>query len=333
MQLLKSRSTNIIVALAFTLLAIASYSLSTGEIDIALSDVFNSLLSRSSQYNNLVIQQIRVPRILAGIFIGATLSASGLLTNISMKNPLADSSILGIQSGATVGALIALLIVPTLVGLLPVFAFIGGLLAFSIIAITSSLKKNFQPQKVVLVGVAINSVSTSLIGVFTILYAERIKNALSWLNGSLVNISQTDLLTIVIYSTIIIALVFFLLPLAKILLLDDTAIINIGYNPKVLRMILSLVAVLLASISVSFAGIISFVGIIAPQIARRLVKDNDLKLRLIASMLVGSLLVVSADLIQRLIFSPTEIPVGVLIGLVGAPIFILLAGDDKHATH
>ena len=322
----------ILIAL-FILGFILLLSISTGEINIAFNDVLLSLFSRSSDYNNQIIQNIRFPRTFTALFIGATLSASGLLTSISMKNSLADSGILGIQSGATVGALIAMLVLTGFSSLIPLFAFAGGLVAFFIIIFVTSFRNNFSPSKVVLVGVAINSVATSIIGVITILNANRIRNALSWLNGSLVSVSRSDFNVIAIYCTLLIAAVFLVIPFLKILLLDDNFILNIGHNPKMIRLLMSLLAVLLASISVAFVGIISFVGIIAPQISKKIINTSNLYRYMLMSMLIGSIIVVSSDLVSRLIFSPMEIPVGVLIGIIGAPIFVILSGGDKSATN
>ena len=324
------KDNSILIVVALLLLGVAFISLGTGEINIPFNEVLSAMINRSSAYNNQIIQNIRIPRTVAGMLIGATLSASGLLTSITMKNPLADSGILGIQAGATVGALFAILVLPGLIMFLPMLAFLGGFVAFLII-ILASMRGQFSPMRVVLVGVAINAVATSIIGVITILNAHRIRNVLSWLNGSLLTVSRADLDVMLIYSLVVVVILFISMPIVKLLRLEDMFIINIGHNPTKLRILVSLLAVLLASISVAYVGIISFIGIIAPQIAKRLIDTSNLYRHMILSMCVGALIVVGSDVVSRYLFSPVEIPVGVLIGIVGAPIFVILAGGKNDA--
>lgn len=316
--------TNTLLLLLVVLVIISILSLSTGEIKIEFIEVIKGVFFQSSDYNNSLLHNLRLPRILAGIAIGAGLSVSGLLTSTALKNPLTDSGILGIQSGATIGALITLLLLPHLVGFLPLFAFLGGVTAFLILMLITTTAVGFNPGKIVLVGVAISSVGTSIIGVITLLNVYKLRDAITWLSGSLATISRNQMSVIGIYTIIFITLSFLLVPTLKVLLLEDSRIINLGYKPALLRGLVSLLAVMLASIGVAYAGIISFIGIIAPQLAKRLVGFNFTYL-LPCSILVGSLLVVSTDLTQRVIFSPMEIPVGILIGVLGAPLFIILA--------
>ncbi len=325
---MKRNSVLALISLFLILVLTFILSLITGEIDIVFMDAINGVFGKSSNYFNSVIREIRLPRTVIALFIGATLSISGYITSIALKNPLADSGILGIQSGATVGALIALILLPSLIRFLPIFAFGGGVLAFVMLILVSSTNGSFKPERIVLIGVAINSICTSIIGVITMTNAEKVKNALTWLNGSVANVTTEEMKIVAIYSIIMLIIVIVFVPVLKILLLDDSSIKNIGYNPYILRIIMSMIAVVLASISVAFVGIISFVGIIAPQIARKLIK-NDIYGQVIGSIVIGAILVALTDTIQRAIFSPTEIPVGILIGVIGAPVFLILASGGK----
>ncbi len=314
----------VILILILILLLVTILSISTGEIEISFNESIKSIFSSSSTFNNNIIQKIRLPRIIVGICVGAALSLSGLITSIALRNPLADSGILGIQSGATIGALITLLVIPSFVIFLPLFSFIGGLIVFLILLLITVSKRGFASKNIVLTGVALNAFATSIIGTLSIMYADRFKNALSWLNGSLSSISTQDMNIILIYTLICLLIVIILIPIIKILMLDDGAINNIGYNPNILRVIVTFVAVLLASISVAFVGVISFIGIIAPQISRKIV-GVKLPYLISASTLIGAILIITTDLLQRVLFAPMEIPVGILIGVIGAPIFIILA--------
>ncbi len=317
-----------ILALFILLLVTIVISLSTGEINIPFIEVIKGVFGGSNDYFNNVLKEIRIPRTIVGVCVGATLSVSGYITSIALKNPLADSGILGIQSGASVGAMVALLVFPTLSSFVPVFAFVGGLVAFILLVLVASINGSFKPTRIVLIGVAINSICTSIIGIITVLNAEKIRNAITWLNGSIANITVKEMNIVSIYTVILLIIAIILMPIIKILLLDDRSIKNIGYRPYQLRIMMSFLAVVLASISVAFVGIISFAGIIAPQISKKIIK-NDVGLNLIGSMFIGGVLVVGTDTIQRIIFSPMEIPVGILIGMIGAPVFLVLASGGK----
>ncbi len=325
---MKRNSVLTVVALFLILIITFVLSLITGEIEMTFFDAINGVFGKSNDYFNSVIREVRLPRTVVALFIGATLSVSGYITSIALKNPLADSGILGIQSGATVGAVVALILLPAQIKFLPLFAFLGGVLAFIMLIVVSSANGNFKPERIVLIGVAINSICTSIIGIITMTNAEKVKNALTWLNGSVANVTTEEMKIVAMYSIIMLIVVIVFVPMLKVLLLDDSSIKNIGYNPYVIRVIMSMIAVILASISVAYVGIISFVGIIAPQIAKKLIK-NDIYGQGIGSVMIGAILVTITDTIQRAIFSPTEIPVGILIGVIGAPVFLILASGGK----
>jgi iron complex transport system permease protein len=314
----------ILAGLAIALATLILASAATGEIAVPFGEAMAALAGGSTEYTRSLIHNLRLPRILAGAAIGVALSVSGLLSSTALRNPLADSGILGIQSGATVGALLAILVLPGFAPLLPLFAFVGGLAAYAMLIAISSGSGAFQPTRVVLIGVAINAVATSVIGIITILNVYRVRDALSWLNGSLATVSRSQMGIILWYTLAMGMVAALLIPVLKILLLEDGAIINLGHRPALLRLIVSLAAVFLAGISVAYAGVITFVGIIAPQLAKRMVGQNFTWL-LPASALIGANLVVATDLFQRAIFAPMEIPVGILIGVLGAPMFIVLS--------
>lgn len=328
MKKLNSNYIFINIILFLVLIFLCIISLSYGELSISFIDSIRGLLGKADSYTNSIILEIRMPRVVAGAFIGFCLSVSGLFTATSMRNPLADSSILGIQSGATIGGLLAILVFPSMLTFLPVFAFIGGLLAFTLLTFMASSKAGFKSNKIILVGVAINSLGTSIIGIITMSNSQELQNALTWLNGSLANVILPEAKIIAVYASLFIFISMLCIPILKILLLDDTNIISIGYNPNVLRFVIALIAVMLASIGVAYVGLIAFLGIIAPQIARRIVGSNY-NFLVITSGLIGSIILVGTDLFQRFIFSPSEIPVGVLIGIFGATLFIFLAKGSE----
>lgn len=304
----------ILVVLLILLGVIAFLSLLLG------TKVINPLTDLSP-VDKQILWQLRMPRTLAAIVSGMTLAASGLLIQTSMNNQLADSSILGFQSGATLVALIIMLAVPSLYPLLPLFAFLGGLAVYCLIILIS--RKNASSIFMVVAGIAISSVIRSMINLVQTLFAEDLQNTIAWTNGSLNTVQLNDVMLMVIYSLILLAVALIIAIRLDLLLLDDDYLQNIGVNPKRLRLIASSVAILLSSISVSFVGTIGFVGLLAPHIARRLV-NNSSHILMPATILIGGILVAGCDFLQRIIFPIYEIPVGITMSFVGGIYLVLL---------
>ncbi len=275
--------------------------------------------------NNPIEQQIiwdlRIPRTIAALASGMTLAASGLLIQTTMNNQLADSSILGFQSGATLVALIIMLVVPSLFPLLPLLAFFGGMLVYMIVFLIA--KKSTNGIFLIVAGIAISSVVRSIINLVSQLFAEDLQNTISWINGSLNTVNTSDATLMFVYSIILLAIALFTSKFIDILLLDDEYLVNIGVNSQRYRFLTSALAILLTSISVSFVGTIGFVGLLGPHIARRLVNNRAQNL-MPTSILVGGILVAGSDLLQRLVFPIYEIPVGIVMSFTGGIYLVIL---------
>ncbi len=316
------------IAIAIAILLLLSLiSLSYGESRIGLVASFNALLGIGEKSSITIVQNIRLPRVIAAILAGSTLGLSGLYTRTALKNPLADSSILGIQSGASVMALIALLVFPSMSAFLPLFAFVGGFIAFCLVIIFS-YQNGFSPMRLVLSGVAINSFFTAITSVITINHVNELQNTVQWTSGSLVGISNSQSTTMFVYSLVVIGIAAILIPMLELLKLEDNMLISLGKNPNVYRFIASVVAVMLASISLAFVGVIAFVGIIVPHISQMLV-GSKMKHIFPMTLICGAILVVGVDLFSRVAFT-NEIPVGALIGVLGAPLFLYLLRGSKN---
>ncbi len=309
------------------LFIICIFALSYGESQLGFFPSLKALFGGGDQSSVTIVQKIRLPRVIAGFLAGATLGLSGLYTRVALKNPLADSSILGIQSGASVMALICLLVAPQLSEFLPIFAFFGGLLAF-ILVVAFSYQNGFSPLRLVLSGVAVNSFFTAITSVITINHVNELKNTVQWTSGSLVGISIVDAQTMLIYAIFAIGLAALLIPVLELLKLEDNMLISLGKSPNLYRFIASVVAVMLASISLAFVGVIAFVGIIVPHISQ-LIVGPKIKHVFLMTIITGGILVVGVDLFSRIVFV-NEIPVGALIGVLGAPLFLYLLRGAKN---
>ncbi|MFV0247083.1 MAG: FecCD family ABC transporter permease [Mycoplasmatales bacterium] len=316
----------ILIALIL-LIIISIFSLSYGDSQIGFFNSAKALFGLGDKTSIIIVQNIRLPRVFAGILAGTTLALSGLLTRTALKNPLADSSILGIQSGASVFALFSILVIPKYTSLLPLFSFFGGLLAF-ILVILFSYHRGFNPVRLVLSGVAVNSFFMAITSIITITHVNELRNSIQWSSGSLVGISMQEVSTMFIYSLIIIVLAYLTIPMLELLRLEDKMLISLGKNPNTYRCITCILAVMLASISLSFVGVIVFVGIIIPHISQLLIGSN-MKQTFIMTIICGAILVVGVDLFSRIIFT-VEMPVGALIGILGAPLFLYLLRGAKN---
>lgn len=316
------------IVIAFALfLILGIFSLSYGDSQIGFGPSVQALLGHGDSTSIIIVQSIRLPRVIAASIAGATLGLSGLMTRTALKNPLADSSILGIQSGASVFALFTILVMPNLVSLLPLFAFFGGMLAF-ILVMSFAYKSGFSPIRLVLSGVAINSFFTAITSVITINHVNELQNSIQWSSGSLVGISLGESGMMASYAFVAILLAAICLPLLELLRLEDSMLISLGKSPNTYRFIVCVLAVMLASISLSFVGVIAFVGIIVPHISQMLIGTN-IRQTFVMTILVGAILVVAVDLFSRIIFI-NEIPVGALIGVLGAPLFLYLLRGTKN---
>lgn len=321
---MNKKQTICFVATIIALFIMIILSLISGGSTVSLQDIVQLLFhpSEVSSLARIIILEIRLPRMIGAICVGATLAASGTLIKAVMRNPLADPGLLGIQTGASLFAMIILLVYPVMLPLLPIATFMGGLVAYFMLTILA-YKDGIQPLRLVLSGVAVNSLFGAAIGIISIYHSDKIQNALTWLNGSLASISRSDAKILVIYSVIAISLSFLVIPKCNLLALDDLTITNLGENLSLTRFVIATIAVLLCSISVCIVGIIGFVGLVVPHIARLLV-GTDHKIMLPFSILLGSLFVLASDTFQLIVFSPTEIPVGIIISIIGAPFFLFL---------
>lgn len=320
---MKSISSRFIITITALLLCLAIVlSLVIGEYEIGFLESVKALFGLGTNEDINIIQKVRLPRVVVGLICGATLALSGIFIKAALKNPLADSGILGIQTGSTTFALIIILLFPGLYSVLPFFAFFGGMLAF-LMTIFISYKNKVNTTTLVLAGVAVNAFFTAIIGMLTILNQTKLQSALTYLNGSLANITVNEMNYVLIYGVLAIIGSLFYIPILNILRLNDNTICNLGKSPDKYKIYTAIYGVLLASITVSFVGVIGFVGIIIPSIAKQLV-GSSIKLLMTESMLLGSLFIVSCDLFQRIIFAPLEIPVGLIVGLISAPIFLSL---------
>ena len=184
-------------------------------------------------------------------------------------------------------------------------------------------KNGIKPGRIVLAGVAVNTILGGVISFLSTMYSDRIQSAMLWLNGSLATKTWADVEMLFVYSIIALIVSLLLIRSANVLQLGDEAATNLGFNVNLTRLSISGVAVFLAAISTSVVGVISFVGLIVPHIARMMM-GSDHKYTIPFSMVLGSIVLLVADTLGRTIGGAVEIPVGVIMSIVGGPFFLYL---------
>lgn len=309
---------------------ITIYSATTGSIDITLTELIKGLLSGTNDQLS-IIKDLRFPRIVIALLAGAALSVSGVLLQAVMKNPLAEPGIIGVSSGAGFVTILMLTYFPTLFFYTPLFAFIGGALSF-LLVFMFSWKSGLNPLRMILIGVAVNAVFT---GLSEVLSANRssLISAVSVNTSTLSMKTWNDVEVILIYGSIGLLLAIIFYKYCNHLALKDQTLKSLGFRVNRARIILSTIAVLLASVTTAVAGMFTFVGLLIPHIGRSLV-GTDHKVLIPFSALAGALLIVTADTIGRTIISPLEIPASIIMVIIGGPflIFLLRKSDRVYGS-
>lgn len=323
-----SKRLYIIPILAFALLILVVISILTGSAAIGFVDLLG-IFSDGNEINRKIILDIRLPRILNAIFAGASLSVSGIILQSLLKNKLAEPGLLGISAGAGLGAIL-IFILPMSVSFVfvtPVsfiFAVLTTLIIFLVARGLNNKYTNYiSSNKIILAGIAINALISSVNGFLLLKSGQSVTQIIYWLNGGLSGRGWFEFFSTVVFIIIGLAVSLFISKDLNVLSLGEELSQSIGLNVKLIQKISISVSSLLAASAVSVAGIVSFVGLIIPNIAKLLVGSNH-KYSIPCSMLLGAVFFVASDTIARTIISPAEIPVGIITSFLGAPVFIWL---------
>ncbi len=270
----------------------------------------------------IIIFNLRLPRLLLGLVIGASLSIAGALLQSVMRNPLADPGSIGVSAGAGTAAITVLLLFPHHTASLPLYAFVGAALACFLIY-SMAWKGGVDPVRIILAGVAINSVLGAYNSMLQLLHSDDLSSVLAFMNGSLSGRSWEQVKLAVIYGSIGIVLGFCCIKFANVLQLGDEMAKSLGVNVNFCRILLSAVAAFLAAYTVTLVGMIGFVGLVVPHISRILV-GSDYKAMLPVTTLLGALVLLVADTLGRIVVPGMEIPVGIVMAVTGGPFFLYM---------
>lgn len=308
------------------LIALLLWSITLGAAEITPQVVYTALFNYDpTQYDQLIIQTVRLPRVVAGVIVGAALAVAGALMQGLTRNPLADSGLLGINAGAAfaVVLLVTLTTAPSLTSY-ALAALIGAGLAAAFVYGIGALSGGATPLRLTLAGVILTAFVTSLTTAILIQDQETLEQIRFWTAGSLGGrdfpiVAQTaPLIGVGLVGALLIS------PQITTISLGDDVAKGLGQNTLIVRSFAAVLVVLLAGGAVALAGPIGFVGLVIPHVAR-FIAGVDYRWIIPYSALLGGMLVTLADVAARVALRPLELPVGVMLALVGAPFFIYLA--------
>lgn len=322
----------------FMLLCIG-ISASVGSSSVTVLDSFKIIISKIPVINKLIdtsdvkqvyeviVWKVRLPRILQSSLVGGALAVVGCTFQAIFRNSLADPHILGISSGAALGATLAILCGITLnffgIGIVSIFAFIGALLTVILVYRIGGLGGKVMVTNLLLTGTAISTMLSSTISLLMIYNREQLEKVYLWTLGSFSASNWSKVLFLAVVSVICVTVIFIFGRDLNIILTGDEAASSLGIDTSKIKNILIIISAVLVAASVSVSGTIGFVGLVIPH-CMRLIVGSDHKILLPFSYFGGATFMIICDTIARTIAQPTEIPVGVITAFFGAPYFVYL---------
>uniref|UniRef100_A0A7J3LZV3 Iron ABC transporter permease n=1 Tax=Archaeoglobus fulgidus TaxID=2234 RepID=A0A7J3LZV3_ARCFL len=319
------------IFLIFLLILLSALALGLGAYQMSIAELFRAILD-----GNPVLWNVRIPRIITAIFVGASLAIAGAVMQCILKNPLASPFTLGISQGAAFGAAIAIVYFGAgqmhRVGealtifnpyVVPIFAFFGSLISAFVILALAKLR-DLSPEAIVLAGVAMSALFQA--GVMLIQYFAtdvQVASIVFWTFGDVARARWIEIYLIIAVFLICFIYFFYRRWDYNSLLAGDETAISLGVKPQRIRLEGMLLSSFLTAVCVSFTGIIGFIGLVAPHIVR-LTIGGDYRFLIPSSALVGALVLLASDTVGRTVISPVIIPVGIITSILGAPMFIYL---------
>ncbi len=315
-----------------TLLALATIvalfaGVRVGAVDMSLAEFWQALLGEGADGASVIVRQLRVPRVLQAALCGAALAGSGAAFQALLRNPLAEPYILGVSSGAAVGAVGVVVLGLTALGawVVPAAALIGALLAVAVVLrIALGVGSVLDSRVLLLAGVVVGAFfNAAILLVLTFSDLESFRSAIFWMMGSHAGATWNSVALLALWT---LPALFALLVLSRalnLLSVGELTAAYLGVRVERTKRIVFAIASLLAAVSVAVSGVIGFVGLVVPH-AIRLAWGSDHRFLLPASALLGAAFLVLADLLARTLAAPTELPVGVVTAFVGVPFFVWL---------
>lgn len=323
----------LLAVLILLLISLVLASLAFGDISLSWRDLFETITGspEASVQNAMIVFDLRLPRVLLALLVGAALAIAGTITLAVMRNPLAEPGVLGINSGAAVAVMgVIVLLQDPPAALLPAAGFLGAVTMAAAVYLLS-WRGGTSSLRIILIGIGLSSLAGAAT-TFLSAFGEigDVQRAMIWLAGSVydANILKVRLL----FFWLIIPLVLTWMSARELDLIrfGDNSARSLGQRVDLIRGAMILLCTLISGAAVAAAGLVSFVGLVAPHIASRLVGPSHARIFPVAA-LIGASLVMAADLAGRVIIAPAQLPAGIVTGLIGAPFFAYLLWGRRHA--
>ncbi len=345
-----SRWKLILVLLIFALIATVIISINVGYAQISFPDILTILAKQIPFLNGFtasstiqpsaesIILQIRLPRIMAGVLVGAALAAAGVLYQGVFKNPMADSYVLGVSAGAAVGASFSILFGVSFVflglRLVQVAAFLGALAAMFLVYNISRVGSRVPVATLLLCGIAVNFFLFAVVGLLEVVAGDELHSIVFWLIGGFSNVLWKDIWAMLPFIVIGVVVAYFYARDLNLLAMGEETAHHLGVNVERSKQILLVLASMITAAAVSICGLVGFVGLMIPHVTR-LIIGPDHRILLPTSTIIGAIFLVICDDLARVVATPfastLELPVGIITMLFGAPFFIILFKRKKQS--
>ena len=326
---MKRRPELLALILIVAIIAMTIAGICLGSVRISIGNIVQAIFSPQNINRNTayIIRNLRIPRVISAILVGAALALCGVVFQSVFRNPMADSYVLGVSSGASFFVGLGFVIGISFADVsLPVVAFIGAMLTTALLFAIS--RKN--TASLLLTGIALNFFLSALTTLTIYLSNRQADNILFWTLGSLGSSSWTRVLILACVLASATIITGSNSTAMDLLLMDDSTAISSGVDVKKTRIILLAVASVVTATVVCFCGIIGFVGLMSPHFVRLLVGPKHRRL-LPLSMLMGSAILLFSDIVCRFAIAPSELPIGIITSVLGAPVFLTLLRRKHHA--
>lgn len=333
----------IIISLTVILALTIILSAALGPANIPPSVILKILASKISLLNNpanslgieeTIVFEIRLPRIILAMLVGAALSVAGVTFQGLFKNPMADPYVIGVSSGAALGATLAVVLGLELeffgLSSIPLMAFIGALTATFMVYNIAKVGHTLPVSTLLLSGIAVGSFLSAITMLIMMMAGERLHQIVFWLMGGLSARNWSHVKMVLPFIFLGTAIIYFFARDLNIMLLGEESAQHLGIEVKKLTKIMLVFASLIAAAAVSVSGLIGFIGLVVPHIMRILV-GPDHRILLPSSAIAGSIILITSDTVARTAISSTEIPVGIITAFFGAPFFIYLLRKRKSS--
>lgn len=338
----------IVILLTLTLILTITFAITIGPMQIPPLDVYKIIIKHvpflgdlvgggsSSSTEEVIVLQVRLPRVLGAAIVGIALAVAGVVLQALLRNPMADPYIIGVSSGASLGASLAIAfgIGFSFFGLLysiPLMAFVSALGTVFLVYSISRTGQGVPMLTLLLVGIAVNSFLLGIEAIIRLGSGEAIHVIMAWIFGSLVSCNWDYVNLALPFVIFGVALIYVFARDLNIMLLGEEQARHLGVDAERLTKIMLASATLITAAAVSISGIIGFIGLIIPHIARILV-GPDHRILIPSSALAGAIVLILCDTIARTVMSPAELPVGIITSLIGCPFFVYLIRKRKRSV-